>query len=93
MPLAFLVHGSWSPVRENIPPFMYEHQRSSISHASQAQSISTMPWSLGKGLSHGLGSDSEESEPPTESFAGAVVSREAFQPVTHPAEWLVACKI
>lgn len=45
----------------------------------------------GKGLSHGLGSDSEESEPPTESFAGAVVSWEASQPATHPAQWLVAC--
>lgn len=64
-----------------------------MSHASQAQSISTMPGSLGMGLGHGLGSDSEKSEPPTESFAGAVVSWEVSQPVTHPAKSLVACKI
>lgn len=42
----------------------------------------TEPWHR---LGLGLGSDSEESEPPTESFAGAVVSWVASQPVTHPA--------
>lgn len=45
------------------------------------------------GLGHGLGSDSDEWEPPTESFAGAVVRWEASQPVTHPAKWPVACEI
>lgn len=57
------------------------------------------PWhgaglgSFGMGLGHGLGSDSEKSEPPTESFAGAMVSWEVSQAVTHPDKWLVACKI
>lgn len=39
------------------------------------------------GLGHRLGSESEESEPPTESFAGTVVSWEVSQPVTHPNKW------
>lgn len=57
------------------------------------------PWhgaglgSFGMGLGPGLGSDSEKSEPPTESFSGAMVSWEVSQAVTHPDKWLVACKI
>lgn len=42
---------------------------------------------------HGLGPDSEESEPPTESLAGAVLSWEPSQSGTHPARWLIACEI
>lgn len=77
----------WSLFRKSIHPSADEQQRSSVSHGSPALGISTTAGSLGTGLGHGLGSDSE---PPTESFAGAELSWEASQTVTHPAKGLVA---
>ena len=59
----------------------------------QAQSGSRMAGSFGTELGHRLGSDSEQSEPPTESFAGAVVSWEASQLGPRPTKWLVAREI